>query len=57
MIYFAALDGVGSMVDTLLEDMEGFVTSLPTLPDALSEWMDRLNRFKGPRRYCSCRSG
>jgi hypothetical protein len=34
------------MVDTLLEDMEGFVTSLPTLPDALSEWMDRLNRFK-----------
>ncbi|MGE0968853.1 DNA circularization protein [Klebsiella sp. WOUb02] len=44
--YFAALDGVGSMVDTLLEDMEGFVTSLPTLPDALSEWMDRLNRFK-----------
>ncbi|HCT9073791.1 TPA: DNA circularization N-terminal domain-containing protein, partial [Klebsiella pneumoniae] len=33
--YFAALDGVGSMVDTLLEDMEGFVTSLPTLPSAL----------------------
>ncbi|EMX0849591.1 DNA circularization N-terminal domain-containing protein [Pluralibacter gergoviae] len=44
--WFAALDGVGSMVDTLLEDLEGFVTNLPSLPEALSEWMDRLNRFK-----------
>ena len=44
--YFAALDGVGNMVDTLLDDIQGFVTNLPTLPDALNEWMDRLNRFK-----------
>ncbi|HEJ7945910.1 TPA: DNA circularization N-terminal domain-containing protein [Serratia liquefaciens] len=44
--YFAALDGVGSMVDTLLDDLQGFVTNLPTLPDELNEWMDRLNRFK-----------
>ncbi len=44
--YLAALDGVGNMVDTLLDDLQGFVTNLPTLPDALNEWMDRLNRFK-----------
>lgn len=44
--YFAALDGVGNMVDTLLDDLQGFVTNLPTLPDVLNEWMDRLNRFK-----------
>ncbi|MDQ7097425.1 MULTISPECIES: DNA circularization N-terminal domain-containing protein [unclassified Serratia (in: enterobacteria)] len=44
--YFAALDGVGSMVDTLLDDLQGFATNLPTLPDELNEWMDRLNRFK-----------
>ncbi|MGS4238406.1 DNA circularization protein [Serratia marcescens] len=44
--YFAALDGVGNMVDTLLDDLQGFVTNLPTLPDELNEWMDRLNRFK-----------
>ncbi|HDM8441645.1 TPA: DNA circularization protein [Yersinia enterocolitica] len=44
--YFAALDGLGSMVDTLLDDLKGFVANLPTLPEALNEWMDRLNRFK-----------
>ncbi|MEG9669405.1 DNA circularization N-terminal domain-containing protein [Serratia bockelmannii] len=44
--YFAALDGVGNMVDTLLDDLQGFATNLPTLPNALNEWMDRLNRFK-----------
>ncbi|MGS4429466.1 DNA circularization protein [Serratia marcescens] len=44
--YFAALDGVGNMVDTLLDDLQVFVTNLPTLPDELNEWMDRLNRFK-----------
>ncbi|EKN3486025.1 MULTISPECIES: DNA circularization protein [unclassified Yersinia (in: enterobacteria)] len=44
--YFAALDGLGSMVDTLLDDLQGFVANLPTLPEALNEWMDRLNRFK-----------
>ncbi|HGE8484765.1 TPA: DNA circularization protein [Serratia marcescens] len=44
--YFATIDGMGSMVDTLLDDMQGLVANLPTLPDALNEWMDRLNRFK-----------
>ncbi|WP_188239971.1 DNA circularization protein [Serratia marcescens] len=44
--YFEALDGLGSMVDTLLDDMQGLVANLPTLPDALNDWMDRLNRFK-----------
>nr|WP_213680125.1 DNA circularization N-terminal domain-containing protein [Serratia marcescens] len=44
--YFGAIDGMGSMVDALLDDMQGLVANLPTLPDALNEWMDRLNRFK-----------
>ncbi|MDP8834509.1 DNA circularization N-terminal domain-containing protein [Serratia marcescens] len=45
--YFAALDGVGNMVDTLLDDLQGFIANLPTWPPAvLNEWMDRLNRFK-----------
>lgn len=44
--YFEALDGVGSMVDTLLDDMQNLIGNLPTLPDALNDWMDRLNRFK-----------
>ena len=44
--YFAALDGVGNMVDTLLDDLDGLVTNLPSIPDAVNEWMDRLNRFK-----------
>ncbi|MBQ4781951.1 multidrug DMT transporter [Pectobacterium versatile] len=44
--YFAALDGVGNMVDTLLDDLDGFITNLPSIPDAVNEWMDRLNRFK-----------
>ncbi|MDU4799124.1 MAG: DNA circularization N-terminal domain-containing protein [Klebsiella michiganensis] len=44
--YFAALDGVGSMVDTLLDDMQNLISNLPTLPDELNDWMDRLNRFK-----------
>ncbi|TCW06950.1 prophage DNA circulation protein [Raoultella sp. BIGb0138] len=44
--YFAALDGVGSMVDTLLDDMQNLISNLPTLPGELNDWMDRLNRFK-----------
>ncbi|WP_339097199.1 DNA circularization N-terminal domain-containing protein [Pectobacterium brasiliense] len=44
--YFAALDGVGNMVDTLLDDLDGLITNLPSIPDAVTEWMDRLNRFK-----------
>ena len=44
--YFEALDGGGSMVDTLLDDMQNLIGNLPTLPAALNAWMDRLNRFK-----------
>jgi len=44
--YFGAIDGLGSMVDTLLDDMQGLVANLPTLPDELNDWMDHLNRFK-----------
>ena len=44
--YFEALDGVGSMVDTLLDNMQNLISNLPTLPDELNDWMDRLNRFK-----------
>ncbi len=44
--YFAALDGLGEMTDTLLDDMQGLVMNLPTLPSALSDWVDRAGRFK-----------
>jgi hypothetical protein len=35
------------MVDTFLDDMEGMVVNLPTLPSAITDWMDRLGRFRG----------
>ncbi|EEI6239515.1 multidrug DMT transporter [Salmonella enterica subsp. enterica] len=44
--YFKALDGLGDMVDTFLSDMESLIENLPTLPDALTEWLDRVNQFK-----------
>lgn len=44
--YFAALDGLGDMTDSLLDDMEGLVMNLPTIPSALTDWVDRLGRFK-----------
>ncbi|MDA8488571.1 DNA circularization protein [Kluyvera sp. Awk 3] len=44
--YFAALDGLGDMTDTLLDDMQGLVMNLPTFPSALTDWVDRAGRFK-----------
>ena len=45
--FFALLDGLGEMVDTFLDDMEGMVVNLLTLPSAITDWMDRLGRFRG----------
>jgi len=45
--FFAVLDGLGEMVDTFLDDMEGMVVNLLTLPSAITDWMDRLGRFRG----------
>lgn len=44
--YFAVLDGLGDMTDTLLDDLQGMVMNLPTIPSALTDWIDRANRFK-----------
>lgn len=44
--YFEALDGLGDMTDTLLDDMQGLVMNLPTIPSALTDWVDRAGRFK-----------
>ncbi|HGH3372454.1 TPA: DNA circularization protein [Kluyvera cryocrescens] len=44
--YFAALDGLGDMVDTWLGDMESLVANLPTIPTAVTDWIDRASRFK-----------
>lgn len=44
--YFAALDGLGDMADTWLGDMESLVANLPTIPTAVTDWIDRASRFK-----------
>ncbi|WP_333501849.1 DNA circularization N-terminal domain-containing protein [Kluyvera genomosp. 2] len=44
--YFSALDGLGDMTDTLLDDLQGLVMNLPTIPSALTDWVDRAGRFK-----------
>lgn len=44
--YFAALDGLGDMTDTLLDDLQELVANLPTIPSALTDWIDRADRFK-----------
>ncbi|MBC6503376.1 multidrug DMT transporter [Citrobacter freundii] len=44
--WFGALDGLGDMVDTFLDDLESFVVGLPSIPDALNDWTDRVSRFK-----------
>ncbi|HHC6515880.1 TPA: DNA circularization protein [Vibrio parahaemolyticus] len=41
-----ALDGVGDMVDQYLDDLEEFTRGLPSLPESLREWTDRLIRTK-----------
>lgn len=42
----AATPGVSNMVDSLLDDLDEFTRSLPSLPEELSEWKDRLARVK-----------
>ncbi|KFB98502.1 phage tail/DNA circulation protein [Trabulsiella guamensis ATCC 49490] len=44
---FALLDGLGEMTDTWLDDMESLVVGALTLPSAISEWTDRIGRFRG----------
>ncbi|QQO84135.1 DNA circularization protein [Shewanella algae] len=41
-----ALDGVGDMVDLFLDDMDELARGLPSLPDELRQWTDRLVRTK-----------
>lgn len=41
-----ALEGVGDMVDQFLDDLEEFTRGLPSLPEELREWTDRLIRTK-----------
>ncbi|HIF9400276.1 TPA: DNA circularization protein [Photobacterium damselae] len=41
-----ALAGCGEMVDTFLDDLDEFTRGLPSLPDELREWTDRLARAK-----------
>lgn len=42
----SALDGVGDMVDQFLDDLDEFTRGLPSLPEELREWTDRLERTK-----------
>ncbi|HAS6672781.1 DNA circularization N-terminal domain-containing protein [Vibrio parahaemolyticus] len=41
-----ALDGVGDMVDQFFDDLDEFTRGLPSLPEELREWTDRLQRAK-----------
>lgn len=41
-----ATEGLGDMLDTYLDDLEGFTRGLPSLPSGLREWTDRLLRAK-----------
>lgn len=45
--FFSLLDGLGEMTDTWLDDMESLVVGALTLPSAISDWTDRLGRFRG----------
>jgi len=40
------LDGMGEMVDAFLDDLDELTRSLPSLPDDLRQWTDRLMRAK-----------
>ncbi|MCS6113021.1 DNA circularization protein [Shewanella baltica] len=40
------LDGVGDMVDQFLDDLDELTRGLPSLPDDLRQWTDRLMRTK-----------
>lgn len=41
-----ALDGMGTMVDTLLSDMNEFTHGLPSMPSSLRDWTNRLSNIK-----------
>ncbi|HIF6018639.1 TPA: DNA circularization protein [Vibrio parahaemolyticus] len=41
-----ALDGVGDMVDQFFDDLDEFTRGLPSLPEELRDWTDRLQRAK-----------
>ncbi|MGR3968486.1 DNA circularization protein [Shewanella sp. 1180_01] len=40
------LDGMGDMVDVFLDDLDELTRNLPSLPDDLRQWTDRLMRTK-----------
>lgn len=42
----STLDGVGDMVDQFLDDLDELTRGLPSLPDDLRQWTDRLMRTK-----------
>ena len=42
----STLDGMGDMVDTFLDDLDELTRGLPSLPDDLRQWTDRLMRTK-----------
>lgn len=41
-----ATTGIGDMIDQYLDDLDEFTRGLPSLPDDLREWTDRLMRAK-----------
>ncbi|NAX01433.1 multidrug DMT transporter permease [Vibrio sp. V34_P3A8T189] len=42
----SAIEGIGSMVDQFLDDLDEFTRGLPSLPRELREWTSRLQRAK-----------
>lgn len=44
--FITGIDNMGTMVDTLLDDLDEFTRGLPTLPTQFREWSDRLLRAK-----------
>lgn len=42
----STLDGMGDMVDSFLDDLDELTRGLPSLPDELRQWTDRLMRIK-----------
>lgn len=42
----STLDGMGDMVDAFLDDLDELTRGLPSLPDDLRQWTDRLIRAK-----------
>lgn len=44
--FLTGIDNMGSMVDTLLDDLDELTRGLPTLPEQFREWTNRLIRAK-----------